>query len=190
MKLAPAKRIRWTVKDYFRMSDAGLFDDRRVELIEGDIVKMAAQGCPHQLSITRISRLLLAAFTSSDWVVIQGTLVLPPYGAPDPDFHVFDVPEGTPAHRLPIPLLVIEVSDTTYLKDSGSKLRMYARAGVPEYWIVNQPQDRVEVYRQPHNPTGKRVDWRYADVRQYARGDDISPLRRHRLSFPVDKMLP
>jgi hypothetical protein len=42
MKLAPAKRIRWTVKDYFRMSEAGLFDDRRVELIEGDIVKMAA----------------------------------------------------------------------------------------------------------------------------------------------------
>jgi hypothetical protein len=86
MSVAPAKRVRWTVKDYFRMAAAGLFDDRRVELIEGDIVATAAQGYPHQLSITRISRLLLAAFTSSDWVVIQGTLVLPRHGAPDPDF--------------------------------------------------------------------------------------------------------
>jgi len=172
------------------MARAGLFDDRRVELIEGDIITMAAQGYPHQLSITRISRLLLAAFTSSDWVVIQGTLVLPPHGAPDPDFHVFDVPEGTPGHKLPTPMLVIEVNDTTYLKDSGPKLRTYARAGVPDYWIVNLSQDRVEVYRQPHNPTGKRSGWRYADVRLYARGSEVSPLRRPRLAFPVDKMLP
>jgi Uma2 family endonuclease len=190
MSVAPAKRVRWTVKDYFRMAAAGLFDDRRAELIEGDIVATAAQGYPHQLSITRIWRLLLAAFTSSDWVAIQGTLVLPRHGAPDPDFHIFDVPEGTPGYLLPIPLLAIEVSDTTYLKDSGPKLRMYARAGIPDYWIVNQPQDPVEVYRQPQNPTGKRADWRYADVIHYARGSEISPLRRPRASFSVDKMLP
>jgi len=190
MKLAPAKRIRWTVKDYFRMSDAGLFDGRRVELIEGEIIRVPAQGHLHRVAITKISSLLVPVFTPSDWPVIQGTFVVSKRSAPDPDFHVFDVPIGTPDDQLPTPIPVIEVSDTTYLKDSGPKLRMYARAGVPDYWIVNLPQDRVEVYRQPHNPTGKRSGWRYPEVRHYARGSEVSPIRRPRLAFPVDKMLP
>jgi Uma2 family endonuclease len=190
MNLAPAKRLRWTVKDYFRMSEAGLFDGRRVELLEGEIIRVPAQGHLHRVAITKISGLLLPVFTPNDWPVIQGTFVASKRSAPDPDFHIFDVPVGTPDDQLPTPILVIEVSDTTYPKDSGPKLRMYARAGVPDYWIVNLLQERIEVYRQPHNPTGKRSGWRYAEVRHYGRGSEISPLRRPRLSFPVDKMLP
>src|SRR5688572_635851 len=105
--LAAAKRVRWTVKDYFRMAEAGLLDDRRVELIDGEIIEVPAQANPHRTSVTKISRLLHNAFGSAYWVVIQGTLLLPRYGAPDPDFHVFDVPVGTPDDRLPLPLLVI-----------------------------------------------------------------------------------
>ena len=122
MNAAVAKRVRWSVKDYFRMSAAGLFDSRRVELIGGEIIEVPGQGTPHQASITKTSRVLLGAFGQADWVVIRGTLILSPFNAPDPDFHVFDVPAGTPDDQLPIPLLVIEVSDTTYRKDSGPKL--------------------------------------------------------------------
>src|SRR4051812_37492853 len=108
-----AKPIRWTVKDYFRMAEAGVFHGRRVELINGEVIEVPAQGHLHRLAITRTSRLLLTAFGPTDWVVIQGTLTLTRHWAPDPDFHVFDVPEGTPDDQLPVPLLVIEVSDTT-----------------------------------------------------------------------------
>jgi Uma2 family endonuclease len=159
MKAPLAKRVRWTVKNYFHMAEAGLLSDRRVELINGEIIEVPAQGHLHRLTITRTSRLLLHEFGTSDWVVVQGTLALPPLGAPDPDFHIFDVPEGTPDTQLPLPILVIEVSDTTYAQDSGPKLRMYARAGVPDYWIFNLHADRVEVYRQPENPTGRRSGW-------------------------------
>src|SRR3954452_2088697 len=156
MNAPVAKRFRWTVKDYFRMSEAGVLDDRRVELINGDIVAMPALGHLHRLCISGISRLLLQAFGAPFWVVIQGTYIVSRYSAPDPDFHVFDVPVGTPDPQLPVPFLVIEVSDTTYTKDSGAKLRLYARADVPDYWIVNIPADRVEVYRQPENTSGTR----------------------------------
>jgi Uma2 family endonuclease len=187
---AVAKRVRWTVKDYFRMTEAGLFDDRRVELIDGEIIEVPAQANPHRTSVTKISRLLHKAFGPSYWVVIQGTLVLPPHGAPDPDFHVLGVPVGTQDNRLPLPFLVIEVSDTTYLKDSTWKLRMYARAGIEDYWIVNLAEERVEVYREPENPTGLRSGWRYASVTVHERGNIVSLLKRPRVAFKVDAMLP
>jgi Uma2 family endonuclease len=192
MNATVAKRVRWTVEDYFRMAEAGLFDDRRVELIDGEVIKVPAQAHPHRLSISKTNRLLVAAFApSSYWLVVQGTLVLSKYSAPDPDFHVFDVPEGTEQERLPLPFLVIEISDTTYRKDSGPKLRAYARAGIGDYWIVNLPERRVEVYRRPENSTpGRRSGWRYADVRTHGPGAVIHPLRLPKLAIPVDAMLP
>lgn len=187
----PPKRVRWTVRDYFRMSEAGVLDDRRVELLDGEIIEVLAQAHPHRLAISKGSRLLHQAFPPNrNWVLVQGTFRLSKYSAPDPDFHVFDVPEGTPDHQLPLPFLVIEVSDTTYRKDSGTKLRLYAAGNVRDYWIVNIPAQRVEVYRSPENPTGKKSGWRYGQVEFFTRGKQVQPLTRSDLSFPVDALLP
>lgn len=189
MKAAVVNRLRWTVKEYFRLAEAEVLDNRRVELIDGDLVETPPQTHPHLLAVTRLSRLLLNTFgPSSYWVVLRGTLVLPRYGAPDPDFHVFDTPEGARRDRLPF--LVIEVSDTTYRNDSGPKLRMYARAGIQDYWIVNLPEQRVEVYRQPENPTRRRSGWRYAAASFHSRGEKVRPLHRPQVTFAVDAMLP
>ena len=190
MKAAVAKRFRWTVKRYFRLTEHGFFGDERVELLNGEIIRMPAQAQPHRLSIIRTTRLLVPAFNPAHYtIVIQGTLILSRYSAPDPDFHVFDAPEGTPDDQLPTPFLVIEVSDTTYLKDSGPKLRLSASAGVPDYWIVNLPKQQVEVYRQPENPTGRLADCRYASITTRRAGDAVKPLHRPDLTFPVDHML-
>jgi Uma2 family endonuclease len=174
------------------MAEAGLFDDRRVELINGEIIEVPAQATPHRASVTHVSQLLLAAFPPPKvWVVIQGTLRLTRYDAPDPDFHVVDARVGTPDDQLPVPFLVIEVSDSTYRKDAGPKLRAYGRSGVPDYWILNLPARRLEVHRRPENPTpGRRSGWRYADVTHYGPGQSISPLLRPQVSFQVSAMLP
>lgn len=191
MNVAEARRVRWTTADYFRMAEAGLFADRRVELIEGEVIQVPAQATPHRATITKFSRLLLDAFDPARyWVVIQGTLVLPRHSAPDPDFHVLEAPVGTPDDRLPRPLLVIEVSDSTYARDSGSKLRMYAKAGIDDYWIVNLNASRVEVCRRPVNVTGKRSGWRYADVEMFGHGEEVRPLHRQDLPVQVDALLP
>jgi Uma2 family endonuclease len=190
MAVPVAKPVRWTVREYFRMAEAGLLDDRRVELINGEIIHVAAQATPHRASVTKTSQALLAAFGAGDWVVIQGTLPLGTFSAPDPDFYVLDVPIGTPDHLLPLPILVIEVSDTSYAKDRGPKLRLYARSGIRDYWIINLLGNRVEIYRQPHNPTGKRSGWRYVDVSFHGPGQRISPLARPQIEFAVDALLP
>jgi len=190
MRTAIAKRVRWTVKEYFRMSAAGMLGERRVELLNGELIEMPAQATPHRISISKTVRLLCGAFDATHWMLVQGTLVLSSRHAPDPDFHIFDVPVGTPDNCLPIPLLVIEISDSTYRKDSGPKLRAYARAGIPDYWIFNLPQDRVEVYRQPENPTGLPRGWRYASIDHRIRGQTVTPLLRPAISLAVEDMLP
>jgi Uma2 family endonuclease len=188
---AATKRVRWTVKDYFRMSKAGVFGDRRVELLDGEIIEVNAQANPHRLAISKGARLLFQLFPpTSHWVVVQGTLLLTKYSAPDPDLHVFNVPEGTADADLPKPILVIEVSDTSYRKDAGVKLRAYAAAGVADYWIVNIPAQRVEVYRGPANATGAKSGWHYAQTPFYRRGESVQPLARPDVSLPVDGLLP
>ncbi|HZZ41987.1 MAG TPA: Uma2 family endonuclease [Tepidisphaeraceae bacterium] len=176
------------------MSDAGIFDvlgRKRTELIDGRIVRMAPQKSRHMSSISAIARLLIESTTRKDDVVIQGTLYLPDCNsAPEPDFHLFDVPRQTPLHAKPKPFLVIEVSDQTYRRDSGSKLRVYAQAGIEDYWIVNLQLQRVEIYRDPVAVSGHEKDWRYAAVTYREIGQNVMSLRRPEISFPVADMLP
>jgi Uma2 family endonuclease len=185
--------IRFSVAEYERMSAAGIFDmfgNGRTELVRGRVIRMAPQKHPHMWAISRMNRLLVGATTPRDWVIVQGTLYLDDDSAPGPDFHVFDVPEGTPADRLPKPILVIEVSHRTYRRDTGSKLRMYARAGMEDYWVVNLKDRRVEVYRDPTNPTGSEAGWHYGSVTHLVPGQSISMLKRPSVSFPVTAIIP
>jgi Uma2 family endonuclease len=185
------KHVRWTVDEYFRLVKLGLLGDRRVELLNGRIIEMPAQAHPHRLALSKLARLFFSRFPpESHWVVVEGTFVLSKHHAPDPDLHVFDVPEGTPEADLPLPIIVIEISDTTYRKDSGAKLRAYAAGGVRDYWILNIPLHRIEVYRSPENPTGKKSDWQYADRAFFSYGQQVQLLARPDVSFPVEALLP
>jgi Uma2 family endonuclease len=172
------------------MADAGVFGDRRVELINGRIYRMAPQRDPHMIAISKITGLLLRVKLPTDSVFIQGTLRLDQFNEPDPDFMWLDVPLGTPEAQRPLPIVVIEVSHTSYKKDSGAKLRMYAQHGIADYWIVNTRAGRVEVYRDPENPTGDPADCRYGSAQHLARGKQIAPLRRPHISLAVADLLP
>jgi Uma2 family endonuclease len=182
--------VRFTVTEYLRMSQAGIFGDRRTELVAGKIKKMAPQQDRHMWTVSKIARLLMHPTTPNDTLITKGTLYLDKHNAPEPDFHLFDVPVGTPRKKLPLPILVIEVSDTTYRRDSVKKLRLYARAGIPDYWIVHLPENRVEVHRKPANPTGKESDWRYTSVTHLAIGQTVAMLKRPKIRFGVEEMLP
>ena len=94
-------------------------------------------------------------------------------------------------HRLPIDAaLVAEVSDTTYPVDFGEMLPGYARAGIPDYWIVHLPENRVEVYRKPANRSGKESDWKYTSVNHLAVGQAVAMLKRPKVRFEVEELLP
>jgi Uma2 family endonuclease len=150
---------------------------------------MSPQENRHMWSVSKINRLLVGATTPKDTLIVHGTLYLDEHNAPEPDFHLFDVPLGTPRDKLPRPILVIEVSDTTYRRDSGVKLRLYARAGIPDYWLVNLNENRIEVYRKPANPTGNEAGWRYASVTHLSGGEIVAMLKRPRVRFKVEAMI-
>jgi Uma2 family endonuclease len=189
--IATSPNVRFTVDEYFRMSDAGVFDGRRVELIEGRIVRVHAQAHPHRWSVSKANWAFRRRFPAKQfWILVQSTLPLGRFGAPDPDIHAFAVPEGTAEEQLPKPFIVLEVSDKTYRKDTGSKLRMYASAGIRDYWGVNLNERRIEVYRKPVNKTGKRRDWKYAEVEQFKLGQKIRLLEYPKISIAVNEIIP
>jgi Uma2 family endonuclease len=182
--------IRFTVDEFFRLVEADALGTSRAELINGRIYRMAPQGGPHMTAISNATEAFNRVKTSREWVIFQGTFRLDRYSAPDPDVLWLPVPKNTPQHLWPDPILLVEVSDTTYRKDSGVKLRTYAFHGVPEYWIENLSADRIEVYRQPQNPTGRPRDCHYGSVEHFTRGQSIPVAARTGVSLAVDELLP
>jgi Uma2 family endonuclease len=180
---------RFTVDEFVRLVEADAFGTTRVELLNGRIYFMTQREA-HMLAISKGGRALEKIRRSSDWVVSQGTLRLDRFSAPDPDLMLLPVPEGTASHLWPLPVLLIEISDTTYRKDSGIKLRKYAHAGIADFWIENLREKRIEVYRNPQNPTGKLKDCRFESVTFYRCGETIALLERRDVSLAVEDLLP
>jgi Uma2 family endonuclease len=139
----------WTRDDYYRMAEAGLFVDQRVELVEGEILTMSPMNPAHAASLQLAAKALEQAFGVEYCVRVQLPLHVAECSEPEPDLAV--VP-GTPRDYASHPrtaLLVVEISDTTLEFDRGRKRELYARAGIQEYWIVNLLDCRVEAYRFP-----------------------------------------
>ena len=152
-------RWRFTVHDYHRMGEAGiLHEDDRVELIEGELVEMTAIGTRHFSCVNRLNRLLVMSVGDEAIVSVQNPVRLNEYTEPQPDLTVIRPRDYR--ESLPMPedvLLLIEVSDTTLAYDRGTKLSLYARAGIREVWIVNLPSETIERYTNPSGDGYQRV---------------------------------
>ena len=87
------------------------------------------------------------------------------------------------------PVLVVEVADSSIALDRELKASLYARAGVPEYWIVSIPDGVVEVHRQPAPSADAAYGWRYAEVERLERGATITPVAAPPAAVPVAALL-
>ena len=159
------------VEDFLLLNDSGAFDGYgKTELIDGEVVYMNAQHRPHLRVKTGLYDALrdaLRATRSSYKVFTEGTVAIPPHNAPEPDLVVTNEPDGDG----PIPLLsvalLVEVAHSTLDQDLRIKPRIYARAGVPEYWVADVDG---RVLHQFWSPEGDA----YAERRQYAFGERIA----------------
>lgn len=146
------ERLRFTVEDFFRMGEAGVFDaDARLELIEGDIVPMARIGSRHAWAVIALNKLLVEAVGEEAIVSPQNPIVLPLHNVPQPDLCLLR-PRKDYADRVPRSedvLLLIEIADTMLAKDRGIKAQIYARHDIPEVWIVDTQNRRIEVLTEP-----------------------------------------
>lgn len=167
---APVARFLWDADRYEEAVARGIFTpDDPIELIDGEIIThMSPQKSLHSTAINLIADVVERAFGAGFYARQQQPLRLGLQSVPEPDIAVV---LGSPRDHLenhPLAAeLVIEVADTSIVIDRGRKLRLYAREGVPEYWIVNLVDDCIEVYRQPAGEG-------YADTRIYRRGENIS----------------
>jgi Uma2 family endonuclease len=182
-------RYRFSRDEYFQMCEQGLFIDKRVQLIGGEIIEMPAQGNFHLATIRRIERLLEAAFGSGFWVRMQGTLDLAPHGVPDPDIAVIEGNPDEPSLDLPTgSLLVAEISDSTLSYDRNAKASLYAASDIQEYWIVNIPDRQLEVRREPTLDASGAFGYKYKSLMILKSGEAISPLTAPEASIPIEKM--
>ena len=166
----PITHRRFTVDEYHRMAEAGILtEDDRVELLDGEIVAMTPIGKRHAGIVARLERLLHHSIGDNAIVWGQNPIRLDRYGEPEPDVTLLKERTDFYTDRPPRPddvLLLIEVADTSLRYDRGSKLRAYARARIPEVWIVDLTTDRVEVYREPRDDryTDRQVAGRHATL--------------------------
>ena len=148
----PARRL-FTVDEFHRMAEAGILgEDDRVELIEGELIEMTPIGSRHAACVKRILH-ALAPHSGNPWLLsVQDPVALDRRTELQPDIALLKPQADYYASDHPGPrdvLLVIEVADTSADTDRTVKVPLYAKAGVPEVWLVDLPAGRVEVYRRP-----------------------------------------
>jgi Uma2 family endonuclease len=183
---------RWTRAEYDRMVEQGLLDeDDRVELIDGEILTMAPHCSPHAATVMHVQKVLEGAFGPRYHVRVQMPLVLDPMSEPEPDLAVvtgvaLDYVHGHPERAA----LLVEVADTTLSFARRWKSSLYARGGIPEYWIVNLPDRLLEVYRDPAEDPAAPYGWGFRTSVRLAAGDVVSPLGAPGAQIAVADLLP
>jgi len=186
LEQAPVERWRFTVDDFYRMGEVGIFPpDARVELIDGEVIKMAPIGSHHNGSVIGLDDIFRVDLGRRVTISIQGPLHLGLHENPQPDVLILHHRADRYRHANPTAadvLLLIEVADSTLPYDRNTKVPMYARAGIVEYWIVDLTSSRLLVYRGP-------VDGVYQSVETLTREDTVTPLAFAELVIAVADIL-
>lgn len=163
---------RFTREEYYRMWESGFFSNKRVELLDGEIITMPPQNPPHAGITNRLIRVLYRLLGSSFSIRGQAPVILNDWSEPEPDVAICRLDPDDYRHEHPKAsaiLLLIEVAETSIAYDRGRKVAAYAGSGIPEYWIVNLSDSRIEVFSDP-DPLIQR----YRQERLVFRGDTLT----------------
>ena len=161
-----------TPRQFRTAIDAGVFGEKKVELL-GGIPFVMSQNPPHTFASRRLLAALQMLATLPQWIVDKEVTFALGRWRPITDTAVLRGPDTSYRTRLPCAAdvsLLVEVSDTTYAKDSGPKLRRYASFHIPAYWIVNLSRRIVEVRTGPFG-RGKQAG--YTLCHTYREGDVV-----------------
>jgi Uma2 family endonuclease len=175
-----------TADEYERMGEAGIFSsDSRLELIEGEVYEMSPIGSPHAACVTFLSMFLSRLLGDKFIILTQNPIRLDDFSEPQPDIALLRWRDDfyRTAHPRPADiLLLVEVADTTLQTDRVVKIPLYAKAAIPEAWIVNLPEERIEIYAEPSDST-------YQFARSFHRGEDAQAHSIQNLAVNVSELL-
>ncbi len=146
-------RHRLTVDEYHRMGELGFFaPDARVELVDGQIIDMPPIGSRHHSAVDRLNELLVQAVVGRAIVRTQGGVAIEEFSEPQPDITLLRHRDDFYSSRRATAadtLLIVEVSDTSWRYDRDIKAPLYARCGIPEFWIVDVKRRELHSFRSP-----------------------------------------
>lgn len=180
---------RVTMDQYDAMIRRGVFEPREehhVELIYGEILPMSPIGPPHYHTVCELTEWSFEVLTPKTVRVgVQGPIGIPALDSePEPDLVWVRRKNYRVQHPRPEDvLLIVEVADSSLAKDRGLKARLYAEAGIADYWVVNLPDRTVEVRRDPHGPD-------YRSVASFGVGQEVRPLPFPAAALPVSRLFP
>ena len=187
----PVDVRRFSREEYGRMARAGILrPDERVELIDGEIVRESPQSGPHARGIRAVEETLRRVFTEGYDIRVQLPLALDLLSEPEPDISVIpgswrDYREDHPSSAV----LVVEVAATATEYDRVRKGSLYARAQIPEYWVLDLEGRRLEIYCDPTPSQSASYGWAYRSVRSFGAGERICPATLADTWIAVDDLL-
>jgi Uma2 family endonuclease len=191
MAQPPLTLRRWKRAEYDRLVDLGVLEDDPIELIGGQLVVAEPKGEYHSSAIGAVDYAVRAALPPG-WVVrIQLPVSLDDESEPEPDLVV--VPGRSADYRYAHPSrpeLTIEVADSSLAFDREHKGSLYARAGIPDYWIVNLVDRVLEIYRDPAPDAAAVYGWRYRSVVTLTPADVVIPLAFPSARISVTDLMP
>jgi Uma2 family endonuclease len=183
--------VRWTCDDFHDVCDAGVFEGRNVILMDGELLEQPAHNPPHNTALTLADYLFKAIFNTGYVVRIQMSMELGQTTDPVPDLAVVRGNARTFAMLQPKSAeLVVEVSDSTLAYDTGDKANLYAAGGIADYWVIDLPNDRLIVFRDPRPDPGQPHGHSYSHQTSLGRIGSIAPLAAPASIVNVSDLLP
>jgi len=175
---------KWTVDEYHHMIATGILDERRVELLKGEIVEMSPEGEPHAYFSSEAGEYLTRLLGDRAMIRQSKPITLPNESEPEPDIAVVQRLGREYLEHHPYPeniFWLIEYSDSSLDKDLQTKSKIYAEVGILEYWVVNLKRRQLVVFRDPQ-------DGEYASKVTLNRGT-IYPLAFPDVAVSVDAIV-
>jgi Uma2 family endonuclease len=157
----------FTLEEYHKLAEIGfLKEDDHIQLINGELIEMAAKGTAHETYLRKLLKELPQLIGNRATLQSQAPITIPPKSEPEPDFaivknrdddYLSSHPQGTDI------LLVIEVADSSIDYDQKVKIPLYAQAGIVDYWIFNLLDNCLEFYSEPYQ--NKQGEFGYSSKR-------------------------
>ncbi|MCG8368746.1 MAG: Uma2 family endonuclease [Pseudanabaenales cyanobacterium] len=175
---------KWTLDEYHQMIDAGILSDRPVELLNGEIIEMPPEGKPHAHLSSNAADYFRELLHGRAKIREGKPITLPNHSEPEPDIAVVQDLGDTYLEHHPYPeniFWVVEYSDSSLTKDLEVKPKIYAQAGIPEYWATNLKRMELVVFRDPSDDD-------YREKRTLIEGD-IRPVAFPDVVISVGRLL-
>ncbi len=146
---------KWSLADYHKMIEAGIFRDRHIQLIDGELVEMSPEGAIHAAYGGSIADYLRQMLVGKAWIREAHPIILS-NSEPEPDIAIVTLPKSKYFQHHPDPqdiFWLIEIADTTLAYDLSKKQEIYALENIQEYWVLNIKKQELIVFTQPGNGT-------------------------------------